>query len=551
MWGRARYARGKGKSVWFSQYDKGVPQSIDPFAFSSIPNILRSPIDTYAQSIAFQCQGKTLTYEQTDSNADAIASFLVGTAKLKKGARVAIMAPNILAFPIATLGILRAGLCQVNVNPLYTARELEHQLKDSGAEAMIIFEGTLSTLREAIKGSKVKTVVVTAADTFSEPGSKIAMPRRIRTISLPDAIAAGRSKSAKLPTLKGDDFAFIQYTGGTTGVSKGATLTHRNIVANMLQVDAFMGKVLEPGNETIITALPLYHIFALTVNFLIFFRIGGKNILVPNARDIEGLVSLLSAHRPTAITGVNTLFNGMMSVPGINDVDFSQLRLSIGGGAAIQQSVSDRWKELTGRNILEGYGLSETSPVVTMNPPTRPNFRPGIGIPVPSTEVSLRDDNNKEVKQGEPGEICVRGPQVMQGYWNRKKATREVMTRDGYFKTGDIAIMEHDGQFVISDRKKDMILVSGFNVYPNEIEAVVAEIPGVVECACIGIPDEKTGEAVKVFVVRSDDSLSSDDVIAYCREKLAAYKVPKQVVFIAELPKSPVGKILRRELRDL
>ena len=465
---------GRNKSIaetrpWLKQYAEGVPADIDPDAYGSAVEILNEAMARYGDKTAFICAGQELTYQDLDAQGTAFAAYLSTVAKLKKGDRVAIMTPNLLAFPIASVGILRAGLVQVNVNPLYTPRELAHQLSDSGAETIVIFDAVLETLKAALDKTSVKHVIVVKLNPFDAGDVEDGVVPGATSIGFGAALEVGASKKFSPPKITGKDLIFIQYTGGTTGVSKGAALSHRNIVANVQQTKAFLQRGLKDGEEVIFTAIPLYHIFALAVNFLIFFSLGARNVLIPNPRNIDVFVGELKRYPPTAFIGVNTLFNGLLSAPGIEEVDFSGFKFSLGGGAAIQKAVSDRWKKLTGVFITEGYGLSETSPVVSVNPLWRYQYREGIGIPLPSTLVSIRDENNREVPQGEDGELCVKGPQVMQGYWQRQDETDQVMTSDGYFKTGDIARMEADGQFVISDRKKDMILVSGFNVYPNEV----------------------------------------------------------------------------------
>jgi long-chain acyl-CoA synthetase len=463
------------------------------------------------------------------------------------------MLPNMLAFPVAMLGILRIGAVQVNVNPLYTARELEHQLIDADADTIIVFAGSTATLATAIEATPIKNVIVVGLDDLIDTGlqSPPVDGRLEETIGFVDALSQGKALDITPVTICGDDLIYLQYTGGTTGISKGAMLSHRNMVGNILQFDAFGADMILPGREIIVTAIPMYHIFALMVNTLTFFRAGATNVLITNPRDMPAFVEEWSKWPVTAFTGVNTLYNGLLHTPGFADIDFSSLKFSMGGGAAVQLAVSEKWKAITGRHIREGYGLSETSPVLTVNPFGAGDFKSSIGIPVPSTDISLRDDDGNEVAQGEAGELCARGPQIMPGYWRRPEATAEVMTEDGYFRTGDIATVDEDGYFRIVDRKKDMILVSGFNVFPNEIEAEVALIDGVLECACIGVPNVKTGEAVKLFVVPSNEGITKDKLQEQCRERLAGYKVPREIEFLKELPKSTVGKILRRELRTL
>ncbi|MDH4181551.1 MAG: AMP-binding protein, partial [Betaproteobacteria bacterium] len=492
----------------------------------------------------------------------AFGAWLQGRG-LRKGARVALMMPNILQYPVCLFGVLRAGCTVVNVNPLYTPRELEHQLNDSGAEAIVVVENFATTLAAVAARTKVKHVVVTsigellglkglvvdivlrhvkkAVPAWSLPGS----------VRLSDALAQGRKRSLERVPIGHDDIAFLQYTGGTTGVSKGAMLLHRNIVANMLQVRAWIAPVLVEGaREIVITPLPLYHIFALTANCLIFMSLGGENILITNPRDIPAFVKEIGKYRFTAITGVNTLFNALVNNADFGRLDFSRLHITLGGGMAVQEAVAKRWKEVTGKPLIEAYGLTETSPAATINPLDIPEYNGAIGLPIPSTDIELRDDAGKPVPLGAAGEICIRGPQVTAGYWNRPDETAKAMDRDGWFATGDIGMMDERGFVRIVDRKKDMILVSGFNVYPNEIENVVAMHPGVLECAAVGVPDAKSGEAVKLFIVRKDAALTAEAVVKHCREHMTAYKVPREIEFRAELPKTNVGKILRRELRD-
>jgi len=541
------------EKVWLKHFGDGMPAEIDVDAYASVVAMLDEATAAFRDRPAFSNFGTTLSFAETDTAARAFAAYLQQSLGLAKGDRVAVMMPNILAFPVAMFGILRAGLIQVNVNPLYTPRELAHQLNDADTETIVIFSGSTPVLAEIIDQTPIKRVIVAQLGDLHQ--SPLPSPETDGRLAGPtefaDALAAGAGQTFQDVEITGDDLIYLQYTGGTTGVSKGAMLSHRNLVSNIMMFEGITGGRLEPGTEAVITALPLYHIFALMVNCLSFYRIGGENVLITNPRDMPGFVADLARRRFTAITGVNTLFNGLMHTPGFDDVDFSGLKLSIGGGTAIQAAVAERWHAMTGAQLLEGYGLSETSPILTCNPLNRESFSATIGIPLSSTDISLRDDDGKEVGFDEPGELCARGPQVMQGYWRRPEETAEAMTEDGYFRTGDIATVDRDGYFRIVDRKKDMILVSGFNVFPNEVEAVVAGMPGVVECACIGVPDERSGEAVKLFVVKAPDiEIDAAAVTAYCRENLTAYKVPRHIDFIDELPKSPVGKILRRELRE-
>lgn len=537
---------------WFDQYDSWVPHEVDVDAYVNVVDMLMEAGERYKDKVAYSNFGATKTYGECLDLSRDFAAYLQNTLGIKKGDRVALMAPNTMVFPIAMLGILRAGGVQVNVNPLYTARELEHQLNDADTDTIVIFSGSTGTLAEIIDNTRIKNVIVAGLDDLINIGlpSPPTDPNLSNTIAFTDAVAAGSDMELADVEILGDDLIYLQYTGGTTGVSKGAMLTHRNLVANILQFECCAGDYIDFGNDVVVTAIPMYHIFALMVNTLSYFKFGGTNVMITNPRDMPAFVAEWAKWDVNVFTGVNTLYNGLLHTPGFSDLDFSALRFSVGGGAAVQKAVSDMWKNVTGKHIKEGYGLSETSPVLTLNPFGSEEFRGAIGIPAPSTDISLRNEDGKEVAQGERGEICAKGPQVMKGYWRRDDATAEVMTDDGYFCTGDIGVMDETGFFRIVDRKKDMIIVSGFNVFPNEVEAEVAAMDAVLECACIGVPDAKTGEAVKVFIVRKDDSLTEQDVKAYCKERLTGYKVPRQIVFIDELPKSTVGKILRRELRE-
>ncbi len=537
--------------IWLKSYPEGVPAEINLSAWRSINQLFRQAVDRFGPQVAYSSFGTTLTYDDVDRLSRDFGAFLQAELGIRKGDRVAMMAPNTLAFAIGMYGVIRAGGVQVNVNPLYSARELKHQLSDADADTIIIFSGSTPTLAEVIDDTPVRNVIVFGLDDLVGKGlpSPPADERLSDTIAFTDALARGAELELDEPDMQLEDLLYLQYTGGTTGLSKGAMLTHGNLVGNILQFEAMDTGMIDDGREVIVTAIPMYHIFALMVNTLYFFKRGAVNVLVTNPRDMESFVKTWAAAKPTVFTGVNTLYNGLLHTPGFSDIDFSGLKFAMGGGAPVQQAVSEQWQKLTGNYIKEGYGLSETSPVVTVNLLGEKAYRPGIGIPVPSTDVSLRDDEGNEVPQGQPGELCCKGPQVMAGYWRRPDATADSMTDDGYFKTGDIAVMDEEGFFRIVDRKKDMILVSGFNVFPNEIEEEAAAIPGVLESACIGVPDDASGEAVKLFVVKKDPSLTADDVRQYLRQHLVAYKVPKQVEFIDELPKSAVGKILRRELR--
>jgi len=538
---------------WFAQYDEWAPQEIDPDQHKSVVEMLLRAGERFADKVAYSNFGVTRTYAETMALSRNFAAYLQTELGLNKGDRVALMAPNMMAFPIAMFGILRAGGVQVNVNPMYTARELEHQLNDADVETIVVFSGSTGTLAEVIDNTNIKNVIVASLDDLLNLGlpSPPADERLQGAIAFVDAIEEGADMAFEEVDINGDDLIYLQYTGGTTGVSKGAMLTHRNLVANIMQFESTAGDYVKPGEDVIITAIPMYHIFALMVNALSYFHFGGTNVLITDPRDMPAFVKEWSKWPVSVFTGVNTLFNGLLHTPGFADLDFSTLRISVGGGAAVQKAVSDKWKEVTGRHIKEGYGLSETSPILTLNPFAMKDFKGSIGVPAPSTDISLRNENGDVVEQGERGELCAKGPQVMKGYWRREDATAEAMTDDGYFCTGDIATMDETGFFRIVDRKKDMIIVSGFNVFPNEIEAEVAAMDAVLECACIGVPNEKSGEAVKLFVVKADEDLTVDDVRDHCRKQLTAYKVPRHIVFIEALPKSTVGKILRRELRDL
>jgi long-chain acyl-CoA synthetase len=537
---------------WIASYGKHIPAEIDANAYASVVHMMDAAIARHRDRIAFRGAGNVLSYGEFDAKARALAAFLQQRLGVKKGDRVAVMLPNLLAFPIALLGIARAGAVQVNVNPQYTARELEHQLNDAGVETIIIFNGSTPTLAEVAGKTGIKNVITAGlgdggATTLSSPPVDA---RLGATVSLAEALADGAQLPFTPVDLSGDDLLLLQYTGGTTGPSKGAALSHRNLVANAEQFKALMK--LRAGEEVVVTALPLYHIFALTVNFLITFSVGAENWLVANPRDMDALIDTLKQARPTFFMGVNTLYAGLTRHPRIGEVDWSQLRLAGGGGAAVIGSTSAKWREITGTFIREGYGLSETSPVLSFNPATIDEFSGTTGLPLPSTDIKLLDDDGHQAPIGEVGEVCAKGPQVMRGYWNQPEANAKAFTADGYFRTGDIGMFDARGFLKIVDRKKDMIIVSGFNVYPNEVEEVATACPGVAECACVGVPDEKTGEAVKLFVVKaSGATLVAEDIVAYCRGEMAAYKVPRVLRFIDALPKSAIGKILRRELRDL
>lgn len=538
---------------WFNHYDEWVPREIDVDRYSNIVEMLLEAGERFSDKSAFSSFGAMLSYADAIRLSRDFAAYLQRQLGVNKGDRVAIMAPNMMAFPVAMLGILRVGGVQVNVNPMYTARELQHQLVDADVETIVVFTASTKTLASVINNTAVKNVIVVNLDDLVDKG--VVSPQvdsgLPSSVAFMDALDAGAKIEIADVDIGGDDLVFLQYTGGTTGLSKGAMLTHRNLVANITQFESVAGDFIRDGEEVIVTAIPMYHIFALMVNTLLYFKAGAVNVLITNPADMPKFVEEWSKWPVTVFSGVNTLYNGLLHTSGFSDLDFSSLRVSAGGGAAVQKAVSDKWKEVTGIVIKEGYGLSETSPVLTMNPFGMNDFKSSIGLPLPSTDISIRDDDGNEVAQGESGELCAKGPQVMKGYWCRDDATAEVMTDDGYFCTGDIAVMDDQGFFRIVDRKKDMILVSGFNVFPNEIEAEVAAMDAVLECACIGVPDERTGEAVKLFVVKAEESLTVEEVRAHCRMKLTGYKVPRQIVFIDGLPKSTVGKILRRKLRDV
>jgi long-chain acyl-CoA synthetase len=554
---------------WLKHYPPGVPADVNVDQYSSLVQLMEEGFAKYANRDAYAFMDRRFTFAEVERQSAAFGAWLQGLG-LARGARVAIMMPNVVQYPIALAGVLRAGYVVVNVNPLYTPRELEHQLKDSGAEAIVILENFAATLEQVIAKTAVKHVVVASiGDMLGFPKGAIVnfAVRRIKkmvpTYSLPghvrfgDALDSGAQRKLTPVAVGPQDVAFLQYTGGTTGVSKGATLTHRNLIANVLQLEAWVQPALKdtsrgpvPEQLVYICALPLYHVFALTVNCLGGLRLGSLNVLIANPRDIPGFAKELAKYPFNVIPGVNTLFNALAESPDFRKLDFSTMRIANGGGMAVQQAVAEKWIKLTGVPIVEGYGLSETSPVATSNPVVAREYNGTIGLPVPSTEIAILDDAGQPVPLGQPGEIAIRGPQVMAGYWNRPDETAKVMTPDGFFKSGDIGIMDERGYTKIVDRKKDMIIVSGFNVYPNEVEGVVAMHPGVVECAAIGIPDAKSGEAVKVFVVRKDPTLTEAALMDFCKEHLTGYKKPKYIVFKDELPKTNVGKILRRELRD-
>ena len=550
------------EKIWLKSYPPGVPAEIDFRQFKSIGELFEKSCAKFRDRPAYINMGKTLSFGELEHLATAFGAWLQQQG-LARGARVAIMMPNCLQYPVCVFGALRAGYVVVNVNPLYTARELEHQLKDSGAEAIVILENFAHVLQQVQAKTAVRHVVVAAlGDMLGIKGLLVnfvlrKIKKMVPAYSLPaahrfnDVIDAGRRLDLKKVEVGQEDIAFLQYTGGTTGVSKGATLVHRNLLANLEQSTAWVRPFLkESETQIIITALPLYHIFSLTANCLKMMRVGGCNVLITNPRDIPAFVKELAKHKFTMFTGVNTLFNALLNHPDFAKLDFSSLKLALGGGMAVQKAVADRWKQVTGSTLVEAYGLSETSPGATINPIDLKEYNGAIGLPLPSTMITIRDDEGRELAPGETGEICIAGPQVMTGYWNSPAETARVMTADGAFRTGDIGVMDTEGYVRIVDRKKDMILVSGFNVYPNEIEGVVAMHAGVLECAVVGVPDEHSGEAVKLFVVKKDPALTEADLLQHCRDNLTGYKRPKFVVFRTELPKTNVGKILRRALRD-
>ncbi|KQX99730.1 long-chain fatty acid--CoA ligase [Rhodanobacter sp. Root480] len=549
---------------WLANYPAGVPAQIDTGRYASVVAVVEEAFAQFRQRPAFSSFGKQLSYGQVDELSRQFAGYLTGVLKLAKGDRVAIMMPNVLQYPIVLFGALRAGLVVVNTNPMYTARELKHQLEDSGAKAIVVLDNFAATLQQSLAGTQIEHIVTTGiGDMLGFPKGALInfvlkhVKKMVPSFRLPqavrfrDALARGATHPLPAVTLTRDDLAFLQYTGGTTGVAKGAMLTHGNMVANMLQASAWIGtELVTPGEEVIITALPLYHIFSLTANGLVFMSLGGLNWLITNPRDMPGFVKELKKSRPTAITGVNTLFNGLLNTPGFAELDFSRLHLTLGGGMAVQRSVAERWKKTTGCTLAEAYGLTETSPAVCINPLDLAAYNGSIGLPIPSTDVAIWSEDGQPLPIGEIGELMVRGPQVMKGYWNRPNETANVLDAEGWLHTGDIARMDESGYVYIVDRKKDMILVSGFNVYPNEVEDAVMQHPGVAEVAAVGLPDEHSGEVVKLFVVRKDPNLTIEALKAFCRENLTGYKRPKLIEFRDALPKSNVGKILRRELRD-
>ena len=548
--------------IWLKSYPAGVPAEIDVNQYSSLVELFEKSIRSYAERPAFTCMGKTIRFSDLDAMSRNFGAWLQSKG-VAKGARVAIMMPNCLQYPIAMFGTLRAGCVVVNVNPLYTARELEHQVNDAGAEVIVILENFAHVLEQVRPRTSLKHIVVTSlGEMLGVKGLLVNLVvRKVKkmvpayelpgAVSFKQALAEGSGAKLVTPLLGRDDLAFLQYTGGTTGVSKGAMLLHRNVIAALLQYKIWLASGIAGGERpVIITALPLYHIFSLTVNCLNMMTVGGENILITNPRDIPGFVKELAKHRFTMISGVNTLFNALLNHPDFAKLDFSPLRFALGGGMAVQKVVADRWKQVTGTTLIEGYGLTETAPAATANPLDMKEYSGAIGLPMPSTDIELRDDNDKAVPLGESGEICIKGPQVMAGYWQRPDETAKVLGADGYLHTGDIGVMDAKGFIRIVDRKKDMIVVSGFKVFPNEIEQVVAMLPGVLECAVVGVPDEHSGEVPKVYVVKKDPQLTEQDVLEHCKKELTGYKRPKYVEFRTELPKTNVGKILRRALRD-
>ena len=551
------------EKVWLKSYPKGVPEFAELGKYNSLAHMFDECAERHSHLPAFANMGASLSFSELNIESYNFAAYLQTELGLVKGDRVAIMLPNLLQFPVALYGVLRAGLVAVDVNPLYTARELGHYLKDSGAKAIVILENFADVLAEVISETAVETVILArVGDMLGFPKSllvnfvlkyvkhKIPKYKLDNVITFNEVLAIGQQRQLVKPELTWDDLSFLQFTGGTTGLAKGAMLSHGNLLANVAQAGAFVGPTLDEGKETVITALPLYHIFSLTANCFLFTKIGGLNYLITNPRDMKGFVKELSKVKFSVITGVNTLFNGLLNTDGFSDLDFSHLKVTLGGGMAVQESVATEWHETTGCVLAEAYGLTEASPAVTMNPYDLKEYNGTIGLPIPNTEISIQDDDGNHLGIEEAGELCVRGPQVMQGYWNRPEETKNTISEDGWLKTGDIAMVSEDGFVRIVDRKKDMILVSGFNVYPNEIENVVQSHAGVLEVAAVGVDDEESGEVVKLFIVKKDPALTEDAVLEHCKDKLTRYKWPKHIEFRDELPKTNVGKILRRALRD-
>jgi len=552
------------EKVWLKNYPPGVPEFIDTNEYKSLADLFEKSINQFKDKPAYSNLGTTITYGELDQLTRDFAAYLTDVRGLKKGDRIAIMMPNLIQYPIVLFAALRAGLIVVNTNPLYTDRELEHQLKDSGAIAIVILENFAHTLEEVIEHTDLKTVITTKiSDMAPFPKSLLInfvvkyVKRMVPSFKLPMAIgfktalAEGKGKPFTEAEIGHDDVAFLQYTGGTTGVAKGAALTHENMIANLLQAYHWASKDLIDGEETFITALPLYHIFSLTANAMFAVKIGAKSVLITNPRDMAGFVKELSKEKFSFVTGVNTLFNGLLNTPGFDKLDFSNLKLVLGGGMAVQEYTAKKWKEVTGHVLIEAYGLTETSPAVSINPLDIEGFNGSIGFPISSTEIRIRDESGKELGFGEAGELCIRGPQVMKGYWNRPKETANVLSDDGWLRTGDVAVVSEDGYIKLVDRLKDLIIVSGFNVYPNEIENVVSLHPKVLEVGAIGVAHEKSGEAVKIFVVKRDESLTEKELQDYCHEEMTGYKCPKYIEFVTDLPKSNVGKVLRKDLRKL
>lgn len=547
---------------WLKSYRPGVPAELPPLPFQSLADMIERCGEKFAALPAFESVGAQLTFAEVLRQSEAFAAWLQKELGLQQGDRVAVMMPNMLAYPVALFGILRAGLIAVSVNPLYTARELESQLKDSGASAIVIFEGSLHTLQEVIANTPVKHVVRTAIGDLMPTlkgmlinfvirrVKKLVKPYSLASIPIAQALARGASLKREVPALAPGDIAFLQYTGGTTGVSKGAALSHANVLSNVEQSRLVAGSLFQEGREVGITALPMYHIAALVLNCFFMYRLGAKQILIANPRDIPGLIKTLADSRFSFLLGVNTLYNALVNHPDIAKVDFSNLKLSSGGAAAIQQAVADRWQQISGKVLVEGYGLTETSGAATICPPDLPRFSATVGLPVPGCDVQIRDDAGKPLPLGQVGQIYIRGPHVMTGYWQKPAETAAVLGEDGFLATGDVGVMDEGGMLKIVDRVKDMIIVSGFNVYPNEVEEVLAKCPGVLEAAAVGVPSSESGEMVKVYVVKKDTGLTQDSVKAFCRQHLTGYKMPRDIEFIGALPKSPVGKVLRRELRD-
>ncbi len=549
--------------IWLQSYQDGVPAEIDLGEYQSLGELFEKSVREYRDRPAFTCMGASITYGELDTLSRDFAAYLQTVLKLPKGERVAIMMPNVLQYPVCMLGALRGGYTVVNCNPLYTGRELEFQLKDSGSQTIVVLENFAHTLVQVIGNTSVKNIVIARlGDMLGFPKNRIVnfVVKYIKklvpawklpeAVSYPHAIAQGRAAEYRPVTVEHEDIAFLQYTGGTTGLSKGAMLTHRNIIANATQAHLWVRSAVTTENELVVTALPLYHIFALTANCFLFILVGANNLLITNPRDIPNFVAELGKYPFTVLTGVNTLFNALLNNPDFAALDFSRVKVTLGGGTAVQKAVAERWKKVTGKPLIEAYGLTETSPAATINPINIPEYNGSIGLPISSTEAAIRNENGVDVALGERGELCIRGPQVMKGYYRQPEETANVFMPDGFLRTGDIAVMDSQGYVRIVDRKKDIILVSGFNVYPNEVEDVLAMHPGVLEVAAIGVPNEKTGEAVKIFVVKKDQSVTPEQLIMHCREYMTGYKVPSQVEFRSDLPKTNVGKILRRELRD-